>query len=175
MNCHTFSTGLSSGHLGGSAMMVMLAGTTRRVDMCQPAWSTKRTAWAAGATAAAISARCRFIASGLQAGRIRAGPFPRFGPAGPQLKVEAGRTEDIGGGGPLVTRCAWAGAALRPATSGLVLLADACLVGEPDFYRVAVERLGARDFLQAHGKAFLKSSIAPCACAWWRGGAESWR
>src|SRR5262249_37916421 len=26
MNCHTFSTGLSSGHLGGSAMMVMLAG-----------------------------------------------------------------------------------------------------------------------------------------------------
>src|SRR5215475_14411057 len=65
MNCHTFSTGLSSGHLGGSAMMVMLAGTTRRVDMCQPAWSTKRTAWAAGATAAAISARCRFIASVL--------------------------------------------------------------------------------------------------------------
>src|SRR6267378_1686984 len=63
MNCHTFSTGLSSGHLGGSAMMVMLAGTTRRVDMCQPAWSTKRTAWAAGATAAAISASCRFIAS----------------------------------------------------------------------------------------------------------------
>src|SRR5262249_12060242 len=83
------------------------------------------------------------------------------------------RTEDIGGGGPLVTRCAWAGAALRPATSGLVLLADACLVGEPDFYRVAVERLGARDFLQAHGKAFLKSSIAPCACAWWRGRGES--
>src|SRR5215831_13700178 len=136
MNCHTFSTGLSSGHLGGSAMMVMLAGTTRRVDMCQPAWSTKRTAWAAGATAAAISARCRFIASVLQG-------------------------------------CALA--ALRPATSGLVLLADACLVGEPDFYRVAVERLGARDFLQAHGKAFLKSSIAPCACAWWRGRAESLR
>jgi|SRR6516225_9001467 hypothetical protein len=34
------------------------------------------------------------------------------------------------------------------------------------------ESLGARDFLQAHGKAFLKSSIAPCACAWWRGRAE---
>ena len=31
-------------------MMVMLAGTIRRVDMCQPAWSTKRMAWAAGAT-----------------------------------------------------------------------------------------------------------------------------
>src|SRR6266487_1589153 len=85
MNCHTFSTGLSSGHLGGSAMIVMLAGTTRRVDMCQPAWSTKRTAWAAGATAAAISARCRFIASVLQAGRIRAAPLPRFGHTAPKM------------------------------------------------------------------------------------------
>jgi hypothetical protein len=28
----------------------MLAGTIRRVDICQPAWSTKRMAWAAGAT-----------------------------------------------------------------------------------------------------------------------------
>src|SRR5262249_31260112 len=87
----------------------------------------------------------------------------RFGIAGRQdqgcalAPLRAYRTEDIGGGGPLVTRCAWAGAALRPATSGLVLLADACLVGEPDFYRVAVERLGARGFLQAHGEAFLKS------------------
>jgi hypothetical protein len=26
-----------SGHFGGSAMMVMFAGTTRRVDKCQPA------------------------------------------------------------------------------------------------------------------------------------------
>src|SRR5262249_860064 len=89
MNCHTFSTGLSSGHLGGSAMMVMLAGTTRRVDMCQPAWSTKRTAWAAGATAAAISARGRVIASGLQAGRIRAAPLPRFGHTAPKIQLEA--------------------------------------------------------------------------------------
>jgi hypothetical protein len=36
----------------------------------------------------------------------------------------------------------------------LVLLADASLVGEPDFYRVAVERLRARDFFQAQGEAF---------------------
>src|SRR2546430_16947497 len=69
----------------------MLTGTTRRVDMCQPAWSTKRTAWAAGATAAAISARCRFIASVLQAGRIRAAPVPRFGHTAPKMEVEAGR------------------------------------------------------------------------------------
>src|SRR5256714_14416858 len=48
-------------------------------------WSTKRTAWAAGAMAAAISARCRFIASVLQAGRIRAAPLPRFGHTAPQI------------------------------------------------------------------------------------------
>src|SRR5262249_22955309 len=85
MNCHTFSTGLSSGHLGGSVMMVTLAGTTRRVDMCQPAWSTRRIAWAAGSTVAAISARCRFIASVLQAGRIRAAPLPCFGQTAPKM------------------------------------------------------------------------------------------
>ena len=37
MNCQTFSTGLGSGHFGGSRMMVILAGTRRRVDKCQPA------------------------------------------------------------------------------------------------------------------------------------------
>src|SRR5262249_12208153 len=36
-------------------------------------------AWAAGATALAISARCRFIASLLQAGRIKAAPLPSLG------------------------------------------------------------------------------------------------
>jgi hypothetical protein len=41
------------------------------------------------------------------------------------------------------------------------------IVGEPDFYRVAVERLRARDFLQAPGN-FLKFSVAPCAGGWWR-------
>jgi hypothetical protein len=66
-------------------MMVMLAGTTRRVDICQPAWSTKRMAWAAGATAAAISARCKFIASVLQAGKIRAAPLPSFGQTAPKM------------------------------------------------------------------------------------------
>src|SRR5215467_1171786 len=71
MNCHTFSTGLSSGHLGGSAMMVMLAGTTRRVDMCHPAWYTKRTEWAGGARAEETCDRYRFTASVLQDGSIR--------------------------------------------------------------------------------------------------------
>ncbi len=45
--------------------------------------------------------------------------------------------EDVGRGGALVTRRARTGAALRPAASYLVLLADPRLVGEPDFYLVA--------------------------------------
>src|SRR5262249_53569621 len=51
----------------------------------------------------------------------------------------------------------------RRAGSDFVLLADAGLVGEPDFYCVAVDALLARDRLQTGGEAFLKSSIAPAA------------
>ena len=63
-------------------------------------------------------------------------------------------TEDVGGGGALVTGRAWAGAALRPAAGDLVLLADTSLVCEPDFYRVAADRLLARDCVQARGEAY---------------------
>jgi hypothetical protein len=75
----------------------------------------------------------------------------------------ADRPEDVGGGCTLVARRAGAGAALGPTAGDFVLLADAGLVGEPDFYRVAVDALLARDRLQTGGEAFLKSSIAPAA------------
>jgi hypothetical protein len=75
----------------------------------------------------------------------------------------ADRAEDVGGSGTLVARRTGAGAALRPAASDFVLLADAGLVGEPDFYCIAVDALLARDRLQTGGEAFLKSSIAPAA------------
>ena len=75
----------------------------------------------------------------------------------------ADRAEDIGGSGTLVARRTGAGAALRPAASDFVLLADAGLVGEPDLYCIAVDALLARDRLQTGGEAFLKSSIAPAA------------
>jgi hypothetical protein len=75
----------------------------------------------------------------------------------------ADRTEDVGGSSALVTRRDGASAALCPPSRDLVLLANARLVGEPDFYRLAVERLLARDCLQTRGEAFLKSSIAPAA------------
>ena len=74
-------------------------------------------------------------------------------------------TEDVGGSGALVARRTWARAALRPAAGDLVLLADTSLICEPDFYRVDADRLLTRDCVQARGEAFLKSSIAPAACA----------
>ena len=77
----------------------------------------------------------------------------------------ADRAEDVGGSGALVAGRAWTGAALRPAAGDLVLLADTSLICEPDFYRVDADRLLTRDCVQARGEAFLKSSIAPAACA----------
>lgn len=73
--------------------------------------------------------------------------------------------EDIGRGGALITRSAWTGAALCPPAGDLVLLADTSLILEPDFYLVAVDRLLAGNCVQARREAFLKSSIAPSACA----------
>ena len=78
----------------------------------------------------------------------------------------ADRAEDVGGSGPLVARGAGAGATLRPAAGDFVLLADAGLIGEPNFYRVAVDALRARDRFQTRGEAFLKFSTAPAACVW---------
>src|SRR5262245_47347897 len=160
MNCHTFSTGLSSGHLGGSVMMRWPV--RRGVSTCASRPGRPR------------GQRGRRVQRPRRSPRGAGSSLRYYTPAGSGL-LWAYRTEDVGGGGTLVTRGAWAGAALRPATGDLVLLADASLVGEPDFYRVGVERLRTRDFFQAHGEAFLKFSIAPCACAWWRGRAESLR
>jgi len=77
----------------------------------------------------------------------------------------ADRTEDVGRGSALVPGCAGTRAALGPAAGDLVLLANTSLVLEPDFYLVDVERLLARDCIQARGEVFLKSSIAPSAWA----------
>ena len=93
-------------------------------------------------------------------GDLREVQVHRLGVAGRQDQgctlalLRADRSEDVGGSGALVTGRAGAGAALRPAAGDLVLLADASLVGEPDFYGVAVDRLLARDCLQARGEAY---------------------
>src|SRR5262245_58521138 len=68
------------------------------------------------------------------------------------------RAEDVGGSGPLVARRAGAGATLRPAARDFVLLADAGLIGEPNFYRVAVDAFRARDRFQDRKSTRLNSS-----------------
>ena len=75
------------------------------------------------------------------------------------------RAEDIGRRGSLIVRRAWPRAAFRPSSRDLVLLTDARFVGEPDFYLAFIDAFFARDFVQAGGERFLKSSIAPSACA----------
>ena len=37
MNCQTFSIGLSSGHFGGSGIIVMFGGTVSLSERCHPA------------------------------------------------------------------------------------------------------------------------------------------
>jgi len=95
--------------------------------------------------------------------------------AGALALLGADGTEDVGRGGSLVARSAGAGPALGPPARDLVLLADARLVLEPNLYGPDIDGLLARNFVQARGEAFLKSSIAPSAWAWWRGRAESLR
>jgi len=73
--------------------------------------------------------------------------------------------EDIGRSGALIAGSARARAALGPPARDLVFLADARLVLKPNFYRFDVDRLFPRDFVQARGEVFLKSSIASSAWA----------
>ncbi len=95
----------------------------------------------------------------------------RFGIAGRQDQgralalLWADSAEDVGGSGPLITGSAGTGATLCPSAGDLVLLADPSLICEPDLYLVDVDRPFLGDCLQTRGKVFLKSSIAPAACA----------
>jgi hypothetical protein len=77
----------------------------------------------------------------------------------------ADSAEDVGRGGALIAGSARTGAPLSPPACDLVLLADAGLVLEPNLYRFDIDRLFARNFVQARGEVFLKSSIAPSAWA----------
>ena len=102
-------------------------------------------------------------------GDLREVQVHRLGVAGWQdqgralAQFGADRSEDVGGGGALIAGRARAGAALGPPAGDLVLLADARFILEPNLYRLDVDRLFARDGIQARGEVFLKSSITPSA------------
>ena len=79
--------------------------------------------------------------------------------------LRADGAEDVGRGSALIAGSAGTGAAFRPPARDLVFLADTRFVLEPNLYRFDIDRFFARDFVQARGEAFLKSSIAPSAWA----------
>jgi hypothetical protein len=106
--CQIFSTGLSSGHFGGSGIMVMLAGLIDEKD--------------------GVGVWCDRL------GDFREVQVHRFGVAEGEDQsralalFRADGTEDIGRCGSLIPRGARARAALGPPAGDLVLLADPCLV-----------------------------------------------
>ena len=84
---------------------------------------------------------------------------------GARAVLRANRAEDVGRGGALVMRRRWACSATRPTPGDLVFLADARLIGEPDFYIGRIDAFVLGDLRHTRRETFLKSSIAPSACA----------
>src|ERR1700722_15785773 len=105
------------------------------------------------------------------AGDFRQMQVHRLGIAGRQDQgdslslLRADGSEDVGRGGALIPRSARASAALGPPAGDLVLLADARFICEPNLYFRNIDRLFERDFIQVRWEVFLKSSMAPSACA----------
>ena len=149
-----FSCGLSSGHLAGKAISVMLGGTD------EPARQMP---------AGLINEQRGVRARGDLSGDFGQMQVHRFGVASGQDEgcafavLRADRAEDISRGGSLIFGCAWTRAAPGPAAGDLVLLADASFIGEPDLYGAGLDALLAPDLVQARRETFLKSSIAPGA------------
>lgn len=79
-------------------------------------------------------------------------------------KFRADRTEDISGPCPLIMWSRWPCPSFGPPSGDLVLLADAGLVLESDFYSLAFGGAGG-DRSHCGGKVFLNSSTAFGSCA----------
>ena len=83
-----------------------------------------------------------------------------FGIAGGQNKgcalavFRADCAKDICRGGALVARRRWARSTLGPSPCDLVLLADAGLIGEPDFYIGRIDAFVRGDFRHARWEIF---------------------
>ncbi len=109
MNCQMFSTGFSSGALGGKGGSVMLGGTASLAVVCHPAWSAKRTAWALVLTWGEISSRCHCMAWGVAAGQdAGCAPTPRMRRARDSWRQRYRPTSSVGPGAP------WAGFPVAP-------------------------------------------------------------
>ena len=154
MNCQMFSCGLSSGHLAGNGMRVMLGGTFEPArEMPAGLIDEQRGVRARrdlGGDFGQVQVHRLGVASGHDEGCALA-------------VLGADRAEDIGGGGSLIAGSAWAGAALGPPAGDLVLLADARLVGEPDLYGLGGDAVLARDLVQARREVLWNGPPLPPA------------
>ena len=156
MYCQMFSTGLSSGHFGGRARMVMLAGIAILLtDAIRP---DRR----GGRRGLLVRSPWRFprgAGSSLRYCR-RAGSEPRRCPVSGRWRQRY-RSMRFADPAECSGKCrAWP-------TSRVILFFWPIRASslEPNFYLTDVDRFFARDFIQARWELFLKSSIAPSACA----------
>ena len=156
MNCQTFSCGFNSGHFAGNGMSVMLGGTVRRPGEMPAGLIDEQRGVRARRDLGGDFGQMQVHGFGVTPGQDEGCALAVLG---------TDRAEDISRGGSLIFGSAWTRAALGPAAGDLVLLADARLVGEPDLYCAGIDALFSPDLFQARGEAFLKSSIAPSACA----------
>ena len=112
-----------------------------------------------------MAARCDLGGDRREVKVHRLGVAPGQDEAGRFALCRADGAEDVCRRGALVMRGRWSGSALGPAAGAFVLLADAGLVAEPDFYVAGIDAMLARDRLQRGGEVFLYASIAPAAWA----------
>ena len=112
-----------------------------------------------------MGSRCDGVGDFGQMQVHRLGITGRQDQGGSLSLLRADGSEDIGRGGTLIPRSAWASAALGPPAGDLVLLTNARFICEPNLYFRNIDRLFERDFIQARWEVFLKSSMAPSARA----------
>jgi hypothetical protein len=148
MNCQMFSTGLSSGDLGGSGIRVMLSGMSSLSERCQPVEQQH-----------GVGSGGDGLGDFFQMQRHGGGIAARQNEAGCGSLSRTDGTEDVGGARALIVWCRGPCPAPRPSPCDLVFLADPGLVLKPDLYRLA-DCLATSDLVEALGKVFLNVAMA---------------
>ena len=164
-NCQTFSTGFSSGDLGGSGSTERFSGKRSLPVVCPAGLIEHDDRMRLGRESA------RDLVEVMLHG-LRVGARHDHGRAGAAFGAD--RAEQIGRLGAQVGNSAWPYAAPCPAPRARVFLAEPHLILKPDFYGYLRVEL-CRDRAHTLGKVFLNSSIRAGSCPRWRGRAEMCR
>ena len=154
MNCQTFSTGLSSGHLGGSGMSVIFGGTTSSADPCHSGLIEQDDGVRTGRDVEGDLLEMHAHGLAVAPGHEDAGSLAFSG---------TDRPEDPCRGAALILRRTGAGATRCPAPGELGLLADTGFVLPPQLYKRSF-RKPAGDLRQTGGEGFLKTAISSGRC-----------